>query len=206
MVKIMAVAMATAFLVTFAVAQEMPPVAMEPKDIPPFSAGKEETPSLSEGQRSLPDTLVPQDVPTVSVEEDPTKIFPDPPSAFPDPPAQQNGTLTFMVQQLSNAAQTVCAGRDDCVRTAGNFARFLWNNRDKADMQSRAAMCLGQSAVQRGYIQAPMEAIRNASTTEMMSLSVEICECMIGYLGRFGLCRPALVQGNLAPLMRLFGR
>jgi len=193
---------------------ELPPATEEPQVAPPVAVEEDATtifpdppsPSSEEFLELPPGTEEPQVAPPVTVEEDPTTIFPDPPLPFPDPPAEQSGPLSSMVQQLSSAARTACAGRDDCLRTAGNFARFLWNNRDKADMQTRAASCLGQSAIKRGYVQAPMDAIRNASTAEMMDLSVEVCECVIGFLGKFGLCRPALVQGKLAPLMSLFNR
>jgi len=199
---------ASVLLVTSVVAEDNPVKAVEQQEIPIGSAaqGEESLPSIEELLQLPTDAMEPQVAPPVAVEVDPTKIFPDPPSPFPDPPAQQNGPLNSMVQQLTSAARTACAGRDDCVRVAGNFARFLWNNRDKADMQTRAATCLGQSALKRGYVRAPMDAIRNASTAEMMDLSVEVCECVICFLGKFGLCRTALVQGKIVALMSLFNR
>jgi len=140
------------------------------------------------------------------VANDPTQWFPD----APEPPsgAAEGGTglLRAMVQQLSSAATTVCAGRGDCARVAGNFARFLWDNRDRVDVQTRALRCLGQSAVRRGYVQSPVDAIRNASRADVTELSVEVCECMVGLSGSLSVCRPSLVQGRLAPLLRMFGR
>lgn len=198
-------AIASLFLMACAQAEDIPADFAAQTEIPAGLAegDPDALRNLGEVPASQPEAVGPSDVPPTETGEDYLGIFPDPPAPLPD---RRIVSMGAMVQQLSWAGQTICAGRDDCIRIAGNLARFLWNNRDKADMSSRAAMCLGQSAVRRGYVSAPIEAIRNASAAEMMTLSVEICECVIGFWKKIGLCRPALVQGNLAPLMRLFDR
>lgn len=106
---------------------------------------------------------------------------------------------------LTTSIQKACAAHQDCLRLATSFAWFIWNNREQADLQFNAVKCLGYSAVQRGYIWSPISIWDDLTPTEVQSVAVEVCNCVIGYWGREPLCRQALFEGKPELLLQESG-
>jgi hypothetical protein len=109
-----------------------------------------------------------------------------------------------LVGYFNKRAEIACDGQQNCLRAAGSLGWFLWKNREKADLQYTAMKCVGYSAVRRGYVWSPMNALENASSVEVIDIAIEVCDCVIGYWGREPICRSALVEGNYDQLSNVF--
>lgn len=120
------------------------------------------------------------------------------------PASAEESLFGELVAYFNEGVALACAGQENCLRTAASFSWFLWNNRDKADVQYNTMKCAGFSAVKRGYIWSPMSALENASPTEAMDFAIEVCDCVIGYWGRDAMCRHALVNGEYKELAEIF--
>lgn len=100
------------------------------------------------------------------------------------------GETTFdtLYNEIKSALLAACQVRPDCVRRVTSLAWFLWNNRDKADIQYNTMKCLGYSAVKRGYVWAPTKILDDLTPVTAQEVATEVCDCVIGYWGKDQAC------------------
>lgn len=100
------------------------------------------------------------------------------------------GEATFdsLYNQMKSALLAACELHPDCVRRVTSFAWFLWNNRDKADIQYNTMKCLGYSAVKRGYVWSPTKIFDDLNPVTAQEVAIEVCDCVVGYWGKGQAC------------------
>ncbi len=92
------------------------------------------------------------------------------------------------VDLIKSAMVKACSIYPDCTRRVTSFAYFLWQNRDKSDIQINTMKCVGYSAVSRGYIWSPTKLLDDLTPTTAQEVATEVCDCVVGYWGKGKLC------------------
>lgn len=103
-------------------------------------------------------------------------------------PVRAETTYEFLVSQLKSTMTAACNLYPDCERRVGSFVWFLWNNRDKSDIQFNTVKCIGYSAVARGYIWEPMKVLDDLTPVTAQELAIEVCDCVVGSWGKEMVC------------------
>lgn len=118
----------------------------------------------------------------------------------------QESMFDRIIEQVRDRATKVCGGKDDCLRAGISLANFLWSNRDKTDVHKNTAKCVGVVAFNRGYLLKPMSVLDLKDPDDFLEVSIEICDCVIGYWGKDAMCRQALVERDAQSLAAIFNR
>lgn len=104
-------------------------------------------------------------------------------------PSKADGDMFASTVDLLRSAMTkACSLYPDCTRRITSFAYFLWNNRDKSDIQINTMKCLGYSAVNRGYVWSPTKVLDDLTPTSAQEIAKEVCDCVVGYWGKDEVC------------------
>ncbi|MHC2297449.1 hypothetical protein [Rhizobium mongolense] len=99
----------------------------------------------------------------------------------PSARAMDYPTYDSLVYLLKSSMVKACEIDPSCVQRVTSFAYFLWNNRDKADIQYNAMKCLGYSAVKRGYFWSPTKVLDDLTPKMSQEIAYEVCDCVVGY-------------------------
>ncbi len=95
--------------------------------------------------------------------------------------AETSSTFDSLYNYMKIAMTAACANEDNCTRKISSFLWFVWNNRDKSDVQFNLVKCTGYSAVKRGYIWSPTKLLDDLTPKMTQEVAVEVCECVTGY-------------------------
>lgn len=62
--------------------------------------------------------------------------------------------------------------------------------------------CVAVTAYKRGYVMKPMSMFTDMNAVEAIDISIEVCDCTIGYWGKEPICREALEKNDPSILVQ----